>query len=111
VRNAALCGPGYVRRHGVPEYGEQSGLATENRIFSRLQLAFSGVLDLTIPEHGIRLGDPPVFLISRDRLIPQNDYRVLITTTDPSYEPSCSLVTKTVIGTVSKETIRSLTGS
>ena len=69
-----------------------------------------GVRDLKIPDHRIRPGDPLVFLISGDRLIPHNDYRVLITTSDTSYEPSCSFMTKTVIGTISKETIRKLAG-
>jgi hypothetical protein len=46
-----------------------------------------GVTDLMIPERRIRLGDPLVFLISRNRLRPHNDYRVLITTSDSSSEP------------------------
>jgi len=68
------------------------------------------VQKLTIPDERVPAGHPLVFLIPRDRLRRNTDFRVLLTVSDSAYGPSCVILQKSIIGTIPKETISKLAG-
>lgn len=71
---------------------------------------FGTVQKLKIPDQPVSAGHPLVFLIPRDYLRRNNDFRVLLTVTDSAFGPSCVILQKSIIGTISKETISKLAG-
>jgi hypothetical protein len=68
------------------------------------------VQDLMMPNEPVPPGQPLVFLIPSDHLRRNSDLRVLLTVRDTAFGPSCVLLQKTIVGTISKKTMSKLAG-
>jgi hypothetical protein len=66
------------------------------------------VSKLKMPDRSVLPGQPLVFLIPRNHLRPNTDFRVMLTLSDSAFGASCVILARTIVGTIPKTTIAQL---